>query len=119
MFFIQEKNVGHDAALRATTETNKYLVATGNASAPYTALAEEVSNENPYAQWAFVPSASGSYQILNRATGYALYSGMVSKVKDADGNVVADTYVVGADTLKLAAVDLSGANIYTEKQKAV
>ena len=117
LFFIQEKNVGHDAALRATTETNKYLVATGNASAPYTALAEEVSNENPYAQWAFVPSASGSYQILNRATGYALYSGMVSKVKDADGNVVADTYVVGAGTLKLAAVDLSGANIYTENKK--
>ena len=23
LFFIQEKNVGHDAALRATTETNK------------------------------------------------------------------------------------------------
>ena len=110
LFFMQVKN--YNNKLRATT--TQYVVSNTDGT---TSLIDVVDEANPNAQWVFVPNAAGSYQILNRATGYALYSGMVSKVKDADGNVVADTYVVGADTLKLAAVDLSGANIYTENKK--
>lgn len=46
---------------------------------------------------------------------HELYSGPVAKVKDAAGKVVADTYVLGADTVKLAAVTLS-TNEFEDKE---
>ena len=111
LFFIQVKNTDQKF-LRATSETDKYVV---SYEAGRKELVDYVDNANPNAQWVFIPNAAGSYSIINRATEYPLYSGMVQKVKDAAGNVVADTYVIGTDTLKLGAVTLSTDAVYEEK----
>lgn len=113
VYNLQVKNVGAHSALRATNkETNQYLVATGDD--PATALVEDVDASNVYAQWAFIPGTAGYYTIQNRATKYVYYAGPVSIVKDADGKSVADTYVLGADTLKIAGVTLNEDNFVTE-----
>ena len=111
LFFLQVKNTDQKF-LRATSETDKYVV---SYAAGGKELVDYVDNANPNAQWVFIPNAAGSYSIINRATEYPLYSGMVQKVKDAAGNVVADTYVIGTDTLKLGAVTLSTDAVYEEK----
>ena len=114
VFNLQIKNEAKDhSLLRASKLTDKYLVA---ASTTTTAQVEEVDASNVYAQWAFVPGVSGYYTIQNRAIPELVYyAGPVSKVKDANGKVVADTYVLGTDTLKVAAVTLNEDNFYTEK----
>ena len=110
LFFMQVKN--YDNKLRATT--TQYVVSNTDAT---TSLIDVVDEANPNAQWVFVPNAAGSYQILNRATKYPFYSGMVQKVKDEAGNVVENTYVIGVDTLKLAEVKVNSNNVYTENKK--
>ena len=115
LYRIQIANTTKDAALRATADNSKYLVATGLSAPDATTLVESVDDANVYAQWAFIPGEAGFYQIINRGSKHSLYSGPVSKVKDANGNVVADTYVVGSDTLKLAGVTVTP-NVYEEKE---
>ena len=115
VFNLQIKNEAKDYSplIRASKLTDKYLVA---ASTTTTTQVEEVDASNVYAQWAFVPGVSGYYTIQNRAIPELVYyAGPVSKVKDANGKVVADTYVLGTDTLKVAAVTLNEDNFYTEK----
>ena len=115
VYNLQVKNVGAHSALRAANkETNQYLVATGDA--PAAALVEDVDASNVYAQWAFIPGTAGYYTIQNRATKYVYYAGPVSIVKDANGKSVADTYVLGADTLKIAGVTLNEDNFVTENK---
>ena len=115
LYRIQIANTTKDMGLRATADNSKYLVATGLTSAPYTTLVESVDDANVYAQWAFIQGTSGYYQVINRGSEYQLYAGPVSKVKDAAGKVVADTYVFGTDTVKLAGVTLS-TNEFEDKE---
>ena len=110
LYTLQVKNTANDM-LRATAQNDKYLVSYTDKAE----IAETADAANVYAQWAFVSGETGYYQIINRGSQYELYTGPVSKVKDAAGNVVADTYVLGADTVKLAAVTLS-TNEFEDKE---
>ena len=102
LYFVQVKNV---------KDTDKYLsYELKNANADIAAVAS-VSAYNSADQWAVVAGATGSYQLVNREAGTVKYAGPVLKLKDEDGDVVADTYVFGKDTLKLAAIDYSIATV--------
>ena len=116
VYFLQVKNEDkNNSVLKASSENGKYLIfdETGKK-----ALVEEVDAVNPYAQWAFIPGATaGYYQVINRGANAVIYTGPVNVLKDASDKAVANTYVLGNDTLKLNAVTLSDAYVVTEKGK--
>ena len=104
LYFVQVKNT------RANTDkywSNKLEYP----STPTTVPVGSVSAYNSADQWAVIPGATGSYQLVNRESGNVEYAGQVMKLKDADGKAVADTYVFGRDTLKLTAIDYSIAKV--------
>ena len=102
LYFVQIKNAEN---------TDKYLSYELKNSDATIALVASVSAYNSADQWAVVAGATGSYQLVNCEANSVKYAGPVLKLKDEDGNVVADTYVFGKDTLKLAAVDYSIATV--------
>ena len=107
VYFLQMDADAEAPTLRAGVAASQYLVVdpvTGNS-----AKVDAVDAADVYAQWAFIPSGAGSYQVVNRGSGKMLYAGAVSKGDEAD------TYVIGGTTYKLAGIDLSGADIYDEK----
>ena len=104
-----------DSGLRAATLKGKYLALNNASGDPEKEILSEVDPANVYAQWGFIEGAAGSYQIVNRGTGDIVYTGAINKATDAKGKEIANTYVIGNETIKLIAVDLSGANIVEEK----
>ena len=113
--FIQVKNEAKvDAptlrAAEAAIETNKYWIVDWKTMKA--AASTEVSEYNPFTQWAFVETSTGAYSIINRATEQVMYTGPLFKVADAT-----DTYTNGTDTLKIAAVTLPESTIITEGGK--
>ena len=106
VYFLQMDADAEVPALRAGVAASQYLVVdpvTNNAK-----KVDAVDAADVYAQWAFIPSGAGSYQVVNRGSGKMLYAGAVSKGDEAD------TYVIGGATYKLAGIDLSSADIYDE-----
>lgn len=106
VYFLQMDADAELPTLRAGVTASQYLVVD-----PVTELAKKVDAVDAadvYAQWAFIPSGAGSYQVVNRGSGKMLYAGAVSKGDEAD------TYVIGGGTYKLAGIDLSSADIYDE-----
>ena len=101
-------------SLRATLDKGAYLISD---SEDECGLSDIIDGSNVYAQWAFIEGAAGTYRIVNRATKAVYYTGAVSILKDENNKAVADTYVMGSDTVKIAKVDLSGANVVTEGKK--
>ena len=112
---VYNLQVQDETSLRATANLNKYVISVPNGVTGKTGYTSDVDASNVYAQWVFIPGTSGYYSIVNRATRQVLYTGPVSKVKDAADKVVADTYVMGTDTLKVTGVTLNEDNFYTEK----
>ncbi len=114
--FIQVKNEAKMPTLRAADEaklTNKYYVVDWTSGEDaYIVASSEVSEFNPFTQWAFVETSTGAYSIINRATERVLYTGPLFKVADAE-----NTYTNGTDTLKIAAVTLPESTIITEGDK--
>ena len=108
--FIQVKNVAKDYNLRAATLENKYWAIDWVYGG--TTTVSEVSEANPYTQWAFVEGSAGSYSIVNRATADVYYTGPLFKVADAE-----NTYTNGTDTLKVAAVEIPETAVITEGTK--
>ena len=106
---------GEKATLKAATSLKGgYLCSDGVSDVSWS---DEIDGSNVYAQWAFIEGAAGTYRIVNRATRAVYYTGAVSILKDENNKAVADTYVMGSDTVKIAKVDLSGANVVTEGKK--
>ena len=110
--FIQVKNEAKMPTLRAAAEaklTNKYYVVDWTSDEDAIIATSEVSEANPFTQWAFVEGATGSYSVINRATERVLYTGPLFKVAGEE-----DTYTNGTDTLKVAAVEIPESAIITE-----
>ena len=114
--FIKVKNEGKVdvPSLRAdgaVIETNKYWIVDWKSGTEVVA-STEVSEANPYTQWAFVEGSTGSYSIINRATEKVMYTGPLFKVADAE-----NTFTNGIDTLQLSAVEIPESAVITEGDK--
>ena len=94
VYFIKYANKGDNK--------DKYVVAGAIVNATEKSYSDHAYAYMPSTQWVVeAGTADGLYVIKNREFPAIKYSGAFNKVKDADGKAIADTYVVGIDTLLL------------------
>ena len=114
LYFWQIKN---EIDPKVTDLFKVYTYANNQGALTKEVASADTSAYNPATQWGVIKGATdGYYQIVNRETDAVKYVGPVFVVKDEDGDVIADTYVAGSDTLKLIAVDRSGLSFVTESK---